>query len=212
MLSDLPDDHDVPHLRAALAFVTKRNPVPRIAVDGGAHRGIWTRVLCHAFQQVLAFEPQADNFKALDRLRDSFTALQCFNTALGERRGFGHLRPGPENTGQFHLTDDPEAPAVNILPLDSLDLKNVDFLKLDVEGFELFALQGAARTIDRCRPVVLIEENGLCQRYGVKDGQAGGWLMARGYKLALRCNKDFIYTPPSRVTICASPVPENSHG
>jgi hypothetical protein len=36
---------------------------------------------------------------------------------------------------------------------------NVDYIKIDVEGFEKKVLLGAARTIDRCNPLIVIEQN-----------------------------------------------------
>jgi hypothetical protein len=47
---------------------------------------------------------------------------------------------------------------VRTLALDEVDAARVDFIKLDVEGMELEALQGAEKTIERSRPVLLIEK------------------------------------------------------
>jgi hypothetical protein len=41
--------------------------------------------------------------------------------------------------------------------IDSYGFKQVDYLKLDIEGMEITALKGASDTIDRCRPVMHIE-------------------------------------------------------
>ena len=49
-----------------------------------------------------------------------------------------------------------------LVPLSRLDdfgLERVDFLKLDVEGFESQVLEGAAATIERCRPVMYVEND-----------------------------------------------------
>lgn len=47
-----------------------------------------------------------------------------------------------------------------IKTLDSLDL-DASFIKIDVEGAEGAVLRGAARTIDRCRPILHIENGAL---------------------------------------------------
>ena len=44
-----------------------------------------------------------------------------------------------------------------MVSIDSLNLKRVDLIKIDVEGMEMEVLQGAAETISRCKPVLLIE-------------------------------------------------------
>jgi hypothetical protein len=46
---------------------------------------------------------------------------------------------------------------VRSLRLDSLRLDRIDFIKLDVEGMEIEALEGAAGSIERCRPILTIE-------------------------------------------------------
>ncbi len=46
---------------------------------------------------------------------------------------------------------------VNLCTIDSLNLERLDFLKLEVNGMELAALAGAEKTLERCRPKILIE-------------------------------------------------------
>jgi hypothetical protein len=43
-----------------------------------------------------------------------------------------------------------------------ISLHRVDFLKIDVEGFELEVLRGAKRTIERCKPLIYCEVNHWC--------------------------------------------------
>ncbi|MFP3423286.1 FkbM family methyltransferase, partial [Bacillus sp. SIMBA_161] len=46
---------------------------------------------------------------------------------------------------------------MSVTSLDSIDTKNVRFIKIDVEGTELDVLDGARRTIARDRPLLLME-------------------------------------------------------
>lgn len=180
MLADLPRNHDLAHLTKALSFVKNW----RLAIDGGAHRGIWTRVLLSKFQTVVAFEPCKENAVHIPK------EAMLFERALGDvhkRRG---LVPGTENTGQWHLRPGDE---VDVVPLDSFRFAECDFLKLDVEGYELKALMGARQTIQRCKPVVMIEENGLCSRYGAKWGDAEAYLVELGMRKVATCKKDLVF-------------------
>jgi len=101
------------------------------------------------------------------------------------------------NTGHTHIdpatlgTGDTE-----VYRLDDLDLDEVDYIKMDCEGFEYRVIQGGLETIRRCRPVVVLEQKphdmysdqygqhaaiGLLQNIGmtkldqVKDDWIMGW-------------------------------------
>jgi FkbM family methyltransferase len=49
--------------------------------------------------------------------------------------------------------------AVPIKTIDSFDLQNVTFIKYDIEGYELKAIQGSAETIKKYNPVIIVEQN-----------------------------------------------------
>lgn len=181
-MKTLPAHHDQLHLREALKYVRSR----RTAVDCGAHVGHWTRVLAKSFQRVVAFEPNPPH---VEKLR-TIPGVEVHHTAVGAAVSRGVLVPGHQNDGQWHIQP---GDGVDVQPLDAFALTDVDFLKLDVEGFELFALQGAEVLVTTWRPVVLIEENGLCQRYDITPGAAGEWLREHGYSRAARLNKDEIW-------------------
>jgi hypothetical protein len=65
---------------------------------------------------------------------------------------------------------------VNQVALDDLRFSRLDFLKLDVEGMELEALEGARRTVEALRPIMLVEH------VKAKPGVLQTWLEARGYR------------------------------
>lgn len=177
----LPDNHDKDNLSAALKHVKNFS----VAVDGGAHRGIWTVKLLRCFERVWAFEPHPPHFAKLPSGSTNILG------ALGEG-GKAGLAAGDENDGQYYLNGEGET---NILALDSFDLPDCGFLKLDVEGYEYFALRGAEQTIRKFRPVILLEENGLCERYGIKTGSCDELVKGFRYRMVEQVNKDFIYAP-----------------
>jgi len=181
-LSELPADHDIGHLKRSLQFVKGFDT----AIDCGAHKGIWTKEMMKHFKKVMSFEPVYSNYQFLETINPDYS----WQLAIGGKDGFTDMKAGTENTGQYHMVEGDEIPVVT---LDSFEIPNVDFIKFDVEGMELFAIQGALVTILECRPLILIEENGLCSRYNVKDGEAGQYLEALGYKMIKRMNKDYLY-------------------
>jgi len=95
---------------------------------------------------------------------------------------FGSLELRPpraaENIGQEIDYSDRALVAVRAITLDSLALRRVDLLKIDVEGMECEVLEGAKRTIRQCLPVIIIEH--------LKTGpeKIASALLHYGYRLA----------------------------
>ncbi|MGZ3361644.1 MAG: FkbM family methyltransferase, partial [Xanthobacteraceae bacterium] len=61
--------------------------------------------------------------------------------------------------------------------IDEINLPRVDFIKIDIEGMEMEALEGGRATIEKCLPVMLIE------KIKADSMQLVGWLEERGYKV-----------------------------
>lgn len=161
----------------------------RTAVDGGAHVGSWTRKLAQKFERVYAFEPQDDNRLCLYRNVELLDNVFALPTALGAEAGTASLNSG-NNSGCWHLTP---GGAVDIIPLDQHQIKDLDYLKLDVEGFEYFALKGAEETVKRSHPVIQIEEKKLPHSYDAPMS-ARELLKSWGYKEARKVYRDVIFT------------------
>jgi FkbM family methyltransferase len=168
----------------------------RTALDIGANVGLWSRDLVKHFEQVIAFEPVAMFRECLER---NVTASNIIveSVALGDTEGQVNMIITEGNTGHTHVDPNSVNGDTKIIRLDSLDLQNVDYIKIDCEGFEYRVLQGAKQTIKRCRPVVVIEQKphemyskdygqyaaiGLLENWGmvkldqVKDDWIMGWM------------------------------------
>ena len=52
-----------------------------------------------------------------------------------------------------------------LLSIDSLKLKDVHFLKIDIEGMEIQAIKGAKTTISKFKPILMIEKIKSDQAY-----------------------------------------------
>lgn len=171
---------------AALSLCKKR----RVAVDVGAHIGLWSFNLSHAFERVEAFEPVAVH-------RECFTQnlLVCDNVrlhacALGDKPGKVSIRTEPTSSGDSRVDGPGEIP---MNTLDSYDFDNVDLIKIDTEGFELFVLRGAIATIAKCKPVVVVEQKpGHAQKYEVGEREAIPYLEGLGYRVAREMSGDFL--------------------
>lgn len=178
---------ELEHLEAVLKATEHR----RTALDCGAHVGAWSKEIASHFEEVHSFEPSPANFECLKANTKGLENVTLHNVAVGEG-GTGSLHPpvNPGNSGAGWVV---EGNDFEIIKLDSLNLQDVDFIKMDIEGFEPAALRGAEETIKRWRPVVLVEQKAITARYGEDHMLAGIILERWGYKLFAKVNNDYIY-------------------
>jgi FkbM family methyltransferase len=143
-------------------------PADRVAVDVGASGGVYTHVLSRLAREVHAFEPNPVSSAAIRR---RVPKAVVYEFALSDRTGDAYLRVPVvggvaysgwgtcEASNRFSSLQVGEVQRlpVRTRTLDSFGLRNVGFMKIDVEGHELAVLRGAAETLRRERPTLLIE-------------------------------------------------------
>ncbi len=140
-----------------------------VCLDVGAHKGVVTHMLTKKVGDagnVIAFEPQKELFEWLKRMIPSFnfSNVTIESVALAEESGPRKLyRAGVTKSGS--LTEDSiahfESITVEAITLDeyceSKDFEKMSFIKIDVDGFELQVLEGAAKTLEKFKPILLVE-------------------------------------------------------
>lgn len=140
-------------------------PRDRVAVDVGASVGLVTYFLARLAPTVVAFEPSPQPLKILTRVVDPNVTvcpvgvssasgeaeLDVFATKHGWTMNGASL--SPSHAGSVQSVKVP----IKTVALDDVDLGDVGFLKIDVEGHEDAVLEGAQNTIARCRPIIMIE-------------------------------------------------------
>lgn len=161
----------------ALRHVRTRNH----AVDIGAHVGLWSRVMAFDFKRVTAFEPLAAHRDCFSRNVESGN-VTLHGLALGSKAGTIHVHMPEDNTGNAHVRGDGEK--VAMVALDEFGhIEHIDFLKIDVEGFELDVIEGAEKTIKSHRPVMVVEQKpNNAERYGRGRWDAVNVLKSWGMK------------------------------
>lgn len=144
----------------------------RTALDIGANEGQWAQMLSHRFATVLAVEPSPHSAEILRSLNlPNVTVLECAAWLHGCDLPFA-LRHGESTKTDiecvsghsavacrdFHRGQFPaESITVRGEAMDDLRLENVDFIKIDVEGGELLAIQGCTQIIERDHPTIVVE-------------------------------------------------------
>jgi FkbM family methyltransferase len=177
-------DH-APDAQVAVDFTKQQ----RVVVQAGGNVGCWPKWLAARFAEVHTFEPEVNNFTALVRNVPETNVIKHF-AALGDHHGRVGLRLSPKNLGAHRVEGEGNVP---MMMVDDLKLTVCDLLILDIEGHELPALRGAAKTLARCGPVVMVEDRAL----GRKDERIDAitrWLAVRGYRQVARVHWDVVFT------------------
>lgn len=172
-----------------------------VAVDVGAHIGIWSAELAKHFSVVEAFEPVAENYDCL-RANVWGLAVRFRQYALGDREGYCEMfLPREGNSGMAYAAENlydgsERVSTAKMYTLDSYEFRDVGLIKIDVEGYEGNVVLGAFGTIMESRPVIVFEDNGLGpKRYGSKWLDPKPMLTDMHYKKAVRIRKDEIWVP-----------------
>ena len=182
--------YDVRHIESIMHHVGGR----RLCVQAGGAAGVWPLRYSQLFERVITFEPNRVLYEALYENTYRATNITRLHAALGPAFRFGSMATpaGREcNLGAWYVSMQPGD--VIVLPLDMLGLADVGLIQLDVEGAETEALMGAAATIERCRPVIVIEQKPLPQ---AGPPNARQWLEGRHrYRVAANLARDVVMVP-----------------
>lgn len=166
----------------------------RDSIDVGANDGSYVHFLRRYSRMVYAYEPMP---ALADALRAKFSSKVIVQTmALSDAAGTADLRmpvvDGVVVTGCSTISDEASAtyPGHKTIsvPMDRLDAVydgDVGFIKIDVEGHEQSVLDGAVKTIRRCKPRMLVEVD--------ERLSPGGLAKARRYFDALDYKGYFIH-------------------
>lgn len=115
-----------------------------------------------------AFEPVMENYLLAwsTVATNDLENVVLFHAGLGESVGTATMQTQNERGhrgGKSHVEVDGGVEhgeqRVSLLTIDAMGIDDLALLQLDVEGFELPVLRGAATTIERTRPLVVLEDN-----------------------------------------------------
>lgn len=159
-----------------LVQIVRKKGYGSVFVDIGANFGCFSFAMRKFCQEVHAFEPQriVHNMLAGSIALNGWLNVFSYNVALGDFNGeieipqfdynkalsFGSIEFGDqqkENLAQERMHVEDRIEYTQIRQLDFYEFTRIDVLKIDAEGMEMDVLRGAIHTIDRCRPVMLIE-------------------------------------------------------
>jgi FkbM family methyltransferase len=142
-------------------------PPKSVCIDIGANIGFWTNFLiseCEA-SRVYSIEPEPANlnlFRQNIDLNSSSSKVELFANAVGDKPGQLSLFLSEDNAGDHQLYDSKEGRKqiqVDVKRVDDLvGQRQIDFIKMDVQGFEPYVVEGMLGILERNRDLILLTE------------------------------------------------------
>jgi FkbM family methyltransferase len=161
-----------------------------VAIDVGGHCGLWSKEMVKRFGHVHAFEPIQDHRDCF-RLNVKAENYTLYPYALGEEEKQVSMFTRQGSSGDSWCIPGSD---IEMKTLDSFNL-SPDFIKLDCEGGELFALKGGEKTLKAYKPVICVEQKpGKAKVFGLGDTEAVTYLQGLGYRLAGEISGDYFLT------------------
>lgn len=160
-------------------------------VDIGAHAGTYSILLSPNSRTVHAFEPSSHSFAILKALR--LPNVLAHNMALGDALGEAEIAlpsvGGKTDYALATLRPLGSGEFVNVVTekvrvarfddfANQIEFARIDFVKIDVEGFEMRVLAGMSRLLESHKPALLVE---IEQRHNSRYRDVFDRLAALGY-------------------------------
>ncbi len=180
---------------------------PEVIVDVGANYGPYSFFLSKIYpnSKIFAFEPSTRTFNIFKKIVKKFN----LQNVIPIKKGLGSIEEKKEifmpsyytilayvsyknsNKNKEDLTEE-----IDVTTLDSFvkrnGLKKLDFIKCDVEGFELQVFKGAKKTLKKLKPIVFVEiEERHTKKYGTNPQDVLKLFKGLGY-LCYSVKKDKI--------------------
>ena len=182
-----------------------------IVLEAGCHIGTHSIKLALLAKKVILFEPLPSSFDLLKK-NLKINGLNNFNLyqkgiSNTNNQVFFDWVP-KDNPGGSGLSNNPMGRPqwiekfdkhikVKLTSIDDLNLKKLDFIKLDIEGYEELAIKGAIKTIKKFKPIIVMEvysdQNGNHSlEYAINKFRD---LIELGYTCIHIKGPDFLYIP-----------------
>lgn len=179
-----------------------------VSIDVGANYAYHTHRLATLCKKgkVYAFEPIPFTFQVCKRIVKHFMLknVELFQYGVGERnekisfqlplQDFGVISAGQSHMGgrnnelegkekhyKFSSYEEVECEVVSIDTM-KLNLNKLDFVKMDIEGAEYYALKGMIKTLKQFKPIVLLEINPFFLKgFGIEESSLRDLIEELGY-------------------------------
>lgn len=143
-------------------FLAKHLTKESVFVDIGSFYGFHSIFSASICGQVYSFEPQTLIYRLQKKSIkiNKLNNIELFNLALGQRSGIQNISwidYYEENTNLGDLCLSEHGRTIKITKLDDFQFERIDLIKIDVQGYEKFVLEGAINKIQQFKPILIVE-------------------------------------------------------
>jgi len=170
-----------------------------ICLDIGANFGYHTLEMSRLSRKVHSFEPQLENYILLQTniKNNRIENVSTYNNAVGNTNDtvkmpiFNIMTTDKKNINMGdisinHLENQNTYTECKTVKIDDLELDRVDFVKIDVQGYEKFVLEGMIHTIEKTSPLLVVEfEDHQLSKFGYQSSDLVQLLKGLGYVIFL---------------------------
>lgn len=182
------DYFEIYHLALLKEHIKKNAVILDIGANIGNHT-IFFANECNA-QKIYTFEPTQKTFQVLKeniRINQLENIVVAMNVALGAKESKVDVIVDEKDAGSNHVEENINGSTI-MNTLDGLAInEGIDFIKIDVEGYEYEVLLGAEKTISKDKPDIFIEI------FDVNYDKVDGLLKRMGYECDFRTEQDYFY-------------------
>jgi FkbM family methyltransferase len=177
------------------------------AIDVGTNNACNAIHYAKRFTTVECFEPTPLAQQLWENtVRDNNVAnVTLYKVGVGEKQYTTEIITHDKNGGHNHLTHYDKNPRadeersnrvrvpVQVETLDSFNFQDVGFIKVDVEGYEKFVLEGAEQLIAQSRPTIQLEiVANQCRKFNYKAEDMIEWIRSWDYTVVSK-NRGNLY-------------------
>lgn len=173
-------------LRSFLDWCKNNNKTFDTALDIGAWCGTWSLELSPFCKKIYAFEPDSLHFECLVKNKNS--KIEPMNFAVGDK--IGSIRLTNDNFTQAKRVEGEGTTPIKTI--DSFDFKNVDLIKIDVEGYEMKVINGALNLL-KSVSYIMIELNNNSKKYDSSNIEIEKHLKNLGYSEMINIWPDKVF-------------------
>ena len=169
----------------------------RTVIQAGGHVGVWPKKLASMFDHVITFEPVPSNWECLVKnLEGLHVEHHCL--AIGATKGDAHINHRLTSSGGHHIATHMNKPhiSVDMVTLDEIAspyIGTVDAMFLDIEGYEIEALNGATKILKSDHPLLVVENNRCSTKFGYKPNDLESFLAKYGYSKIGAHGEDLVF-------------------